>query len=76
MSFTSLSPGKEENVFSWAVTIINRPDRLLNMAVLVGMFSWIKCHVSRSVKSFCVRVACHIMISLIHLSQLRGLIAR
>lgn len=68
MSFSTLTLGKEENVFSRAVTIINRPDRPLNMAVLVGMFSWIEFHVSRSVKWFCVCVACHIMISLIHLS--------
>lgn len=47
---------KEEKDLSWAVTIINRPERLLNMAVLVGMFSWIKYHVSKSVKWFCVCV--------------------
>lgn len=41
--------------FSWVVTIINKPDRLLNMAILVGMFSWIKCHVSRTEKWFCVQ---------------------
>lgn len=64
MSFSALTLGKKEKVFYWAVTIIKRPDRL---AVLVGIFIWIKSHVYRSVKWFCVCVACCIMISLIHL---------
>lgn len=60
MNLSSLTLGKEEKVSSRAATIINRPDGLLNKAVLVGMFSWIKYHVCRSVKWSCVYVACRI----------------
>lgn len=37
MSFCAMTLGKVED-FSRVVTIINRPDTWLNMAVLVGMF--------------------------------------